>query len=125
MAENETAPFMPFVPPGSAPLAPDGGPIENKPPKPPRKRKTAAPVGEGRTTKEAKAERQPRRKAPAKPAKKAPKFDLQTAMQIGAELSDLGEQTVFLKLFNDLSALPKGACKRIVGALAVALLNGA
>ena len=116
MAENETAPFMPFVPPGSAPpTQPDGGPVENKPAKPPRKRKTAAPVGEGRTTKEAKAERQPRRKAAAK-AKPARKYDLQTILRVAATLHE-SDQAVFEKLLGELTAMAKGSRERILKAL--------
>ena len=117
MSENENtpAPFMPFVPPGSAPpTQPDGGPVENKPAKPPRKR-AKAPVGEGRTTKEAKAERQPRRKATAK-AKPARKYDLQTILRVAATLHE-SDQAVFEKLLGELTALAKGSRERVLKAL--------
>lgn len=111
-------PFTPFNP--ETPLQPEAPPA--KPKRQSRKKKPTRPMVTQGPEPAQPASRQ-RRVAKAKPAKRAPKFDLQTAMQIGAELSDLGEQTVFLKLFEELSALPKKACKRIVGALAVAILH--
>ena len=136
MSENETpAPFMPFVPPGAAPLQPDGGPIENKPPKPPRRKRVSAtkkatltaarrrgdkhfaeaPIGEGRTMKEAAAPRQPRRKAAPK-AKRSAKYDLQTILRVAATLKE-ADQPVFEKLLGELSALAKSSRERVLKAL--------
>ena len=120
MSENETAPFMPFVPPGSTPLSPEGEPIPNKPPKPPRKakkKKAAAPVEikpappwAGSTP--ASAPRK-RRATKAKPARK---YDLQTILRVAATLKE-ADQAVFEKLLGELTALAKGSRERVLKAL--------
>ncbi len=123
MIQDDPPQFVPFAPnfqppqSDSPPLVPDG----NKPAKPPRKRASgtkkasAASIGEGRTMKEAKQERQPRPRRAAK-AKPSRKYDLQTILKIAGTLKE-ADQPVFEKLLGELSALAKGSCERVLKAL--------
>jgi len=115
---NETpAPFMPFVPPGSAPpTQPDGGPVENKPPRPPRKakKKKAAVTHEFKPDAVlTPAAPRKRRAAKAKPARK---YDLQTILRVAATFKE-ADQPVFEKLLGELTALAKGSRERVLKAL--------
>jgi len=139
MSENENtpAPFMPFVPPGSAPpTQPDGGPIENKPAKPPRKsskKKTptqkqfatavASPTAElakaalaAPPRKRRKVGKHPALVAPYGKGAKLPKYDLQTILRVAATLHE-ADQAVFEKLLGELTALAKGSRERVLKAL--------
>lgn len=126
MSTETPAPFAPFLP-TTPPTPPAQSGIIEKPESNTAKRKKtskkkkaavatppAAPIGEGRTLKEA---AKPRRKtASAKPAKRASKYDLQTILRVAAALKE-PDQKLFEKLLGELSAMPKAGRVRVLKAL--------
>jgi len=117
------SPFAPFTPPSQvlpmfeAPTTKPAEPVKRKRGRPAAakvaKAPKAAPAEKVGTAKR----RKPRsdKQAPV-PAKKTPRFDLQTILRVAATLKE-ADQRMFERTLGELSALPKASRSRILAAL--------
>lgn len=105
MVDMPNTPFVPFIP------SPTTAPEQPKSAKPTGRRKTTAKAPEVPPV-----AKPPRKKREVKPAKRAPKFDLQTILAVASQLKE-ADMAAFEKMLGQCQDLGKASRTRVLAAL--------